>query len=136
MKKNMSQSGTHDNDAWNFVEVAMNGFSGFTKAAVYYFYMRCEAVPDVDAVFQPFLDASLKGSSVKLNDDSSLSSSSRPSTAKKRKKNDDAIETLLEQSTAIVDMLKESREAAAQLVKASVEQQNLNQRIENCQGIG
>ena len=83
-----------------------------------------------------FLDASLKGSSVKLNDDSSLSSSSRPSTAKKRKKNDDAIETLLEQSTAIVDMLKESREAAAQLVKASVEQQNLNQRIEIAKALG
>ena len=136
MKKNMGQSGTHDNEAWNFVEAAMNGFSGFTKVAVYYFYMRCEAVPDVDAVFQPFLDASLKGSSVKLNDDSSLSSSSRPSTAKKRKKNDDAIETLLEQSTAIVDMLKESREAAAQLVKASVEQQNLNQRIEIAKALG
>ena len=40
MKKNMTKSGTHDNDAFNFVELAMWEFHGFTPIAAYYFYTR------------------------------------------------------------------------------------------------
>ena len=40
MKENMSVSGTHDNDAWNFIESAMAKTPGFTKVAVYYFYKQ------------------------------------------------------------------------------------------------
>jgi hypothetical protein len=69
MKKNMTQSGTHDNDPYNFVEIAMREFTGLTPIGVYYFYCRCEANKGIDDAFQPFLDNSLKGSSVDLGDD-------------------------------------------------------------------
>ena len=68
MKENMTVSGTHDSDAWNFVECAMSGTSGFTKVAVYYFYQRCEANSDIDTFFQPFLDPSMRGDTVSLLD--------------------------------------------------------------------
>jgi hypothetical protein len=38
--------------------------AGFTKSSVYYFYKRYVSVPEVDACFQPFLDAYLMGDSV------------------------------------------------------------------------
>jgi hypothetical protein len=82
MQKNMHQSGTHDNEAWNFVETAMKELPGLTKIACYYFYMRCEMKPEIDGVFQPFLDTTIKGSSEDLGDDYS----SMGDSAKKRKK--------------------------------------------------
>ena len=54
----MTKSGTHDNDAFNFVEVAMWEFHGFTPIAVYYFYTRCEEHTDIDCIFQPTMDES------------------------------------------------------------------------------
>ena len=36
-EKNMTKSGTHDNDPFNFVEVAMREFHGFTPIAIYFF---------------------------------------------------------------------------------------------------
>lgn len=52
-------SGTHNHVVWDFVEGALQkkGSSGITKIALYYFYMRCEEVPDIDSHFQPFLDS-------------------------------------------------------------------------------
>jgi hypothetical protein len=41
MIEKMSQSSTHNNDPWDFIEAPMRHFSGFTKIAVYYFYLRC-----------------------------------------------------------------------------------------------
>lgn len=69
IKANMTQSGTHDNEAWNFVQAAMKGMSGVTKEGAYYFYLRCEATPGIDAHFQPFMPSHLKGSSVAIGDD-------------------------------------------------------------------
>lgn len=51
MKENMTVSGTHDSNPWNFVECAMAGTRGFTKVAVYYFYQRCEANSNIDSCF-------------------------------------------------------------------------------------
>jgi hypothetical protein len=76
MIKNMTESGTHDNDLWNFVEVAMKDFSGMTKISVYYFFMRCENTDGIDAHFQPFLDQSLKGRSYDLGFNESIQHSS------------------------------------------------------------
>ena len=59
MKENMTVSGTHNSDPWNFVECAMTGVRGFTKVAVYYFYKQREANGDIDSCFQPFLDTSI-----------------------------------------------------------------------------
>ena len=38
MKENMTKSGTHDSDPYNFVKVAMRGFTGLTPISVFYFY--------------------------------------------------------------------------------------------------
>jgi hypothetical protein len=60
IQNNMTVSGTHDNAVWNFVESAMSGRggSGVTKISLYYFFMRCEMIPDIDSHFQPFLHPS------------------------------------------------------------------------------
>ena len=65
MKDNMTVSGTHDSEPWNYVDIAMNKIPGggrLSKVRILYFYWRCEEFPDVDAAFQPFLDDNLKGS--------------------------------------------------------------------------
>ena len=71
MQENMTVSGTHDNEPWNFVESAMASSGqggGFTKIAVYYFYKRCEACDGIDAVFQQFLDPAFVGDTTSLGD--------------------------------------------------------------------
>jgi hypothetical protein len=100
MKKNMVQSGTHDNDPWNFVEIAMRDFTGLTPIGVYYFYTRCEANEGVDSVFQPFLDSSLKGSSVDLGEDQSATSGS----SRKRKK-EESFEVLVGMHQKMMDQM-------------------------------
>ena len=56
----MMKSGTHDNDAFNFVQVLMQEFHGFTPIAVYILYTRCKEHMDIDCIFQPTMDESLK----------------------------------------------------------------------------
>ena len=51
MKENMTKSGTHDSDPYNFVKVAMRGFTGLTPISVFYFYKWCDEHPDIDLVF-------------------------------------------------------------------------------------
>jgi hypothetical protein len=43
MKQNMATSREHDNDPYNFVDVAMKkvGGTGLTKTGCYYFFQRC-----------------------------------------------------------------------------------------------
>jgi hypothetical protein len=66
MKENMTVSGTHDNEPWNFVESAMTKVPGFTKISVYYLFKQCEACDGIDSVFQPFLDAAMVGDTTSL----------------------------------------------------------------------
>jgi hypothetical protein len=47
IKKLMTASGTHNSDAWKFVEAAMKMFAGFTKVGIFYFWTRCEASSNV-----------------------------------------------------------------------------------------
>ena len=76
----MTKSGTHDNDAFNFVQVAMQEFHGFTSIAVYYFYTRCKEHSDIASIFQLTMDESLKGNSITVaNDDSDTPPSSEES---------------------------------------------------------
>jgi hypothetical protein len=77
MKENMTKSGTHDNDPYNFVAPVLHGNNQITIMAAYYFYKRCEDYPDIDASFQPFMDSRLKGSTEDLNGDDADSSSPR-----------------------------------------------------------
>lgn len=79
MKENMTVSGTHDSDPWNFVECAMAGTRGFSKVAVYYFHQGCQANSDIDSCFQRFLDTSIRGDTVSLlgdDDDDDVDGSS------------------------------------------------------------
>ncbi len=46
--------------------------TGLIKVAVYYFYMWCKMIPEIDARFMSFLDPSLKGSSCSIGEVSSL----------------------------------------------------------------
>jgi hypothetical protein len=59
----MTNLGSHSNNEWDFVEGAMKGFPGFTKISVFYFFIRCDVVKDIDCNFIPFLDEGLKGDS-------------------------------------------------------------------------
>lgn len=113
MIKNMTESGTHDNDPWNFVEVAMKNFSGMTKVSVYYFFMRCENTDGVDAHFQPFLDQSLKGGSCDLGDIESIQHST------KKRKIEDALTLIANQGATLVHFLSESVEDRNAIVKAN-----------------
>ena len=67
----MTKSGSHDNDAFNFVQVAMQEFHGLTPIAVYYFCTRCEEHSESDCIFQPTMDESLKGNSITVANDNS-----------------------------------------------------------------
>ena len=75
MKENMTKSGTHDSDPYNFVEVAMRGFTGLTQ---------CDEHPDIDSMFQPFMNDNLKGNSITLGtcDDDDTSPPTIGSTSK------------------------------------------------------
>jgi hypothetical protein len=75
MRDNMTLSGTHDSDPWNFIDHAMNKIPGgwqLPKVGVWYFYLRCEEFPDVDAAFQIFLDDGLKGSTTDVISETGL----------------------------------------------------------------
>jgi hypothetical protein len=95
MKENMTTSGTHDNNAWNFVEAAMRHVPGYTKISVYYFHTRCEQNPGVEAQFVTFLDDSLKGDTLDL---CSPESEDRLSAKKKRAAEEKSVQKLVDQS--------------------------------------
>jgi hypothetical protein len=88
MKDNMTVSGTHNSDPWNFVDIAnkIPGGRRLPKVGVLYFYRRCEEFPDVDAAFQTFLDDSLKGSTIEVNHRSSTDSNKQSSKKFKEEK--------------------------------------------------
>jgi hypothetical protein len=63
IQEDMSKLGTHNHVVWDLVKGALQrkGSSGFTKIALYYIYMRCKKVADINSHFQPFLDRSMSG---------------------------------------------------------------------------
>jgi hypothetical protein len=149
MKENMTVSGTHDNEPWNFVESAMTKVQGFTKIAVYYFYRRCEACDGIDSVFQPFLDAAMIGDTTSLggcsNDDSgqedaeddgsistTTTSASRTTIGRKKqrrvKEEDDALNnkysTLIDQGQMTLQHMEES--ANREKARFELEQESAN----------
>ena len=107
--KNMMKSGTHDNDTFNFVQVAMREFHGFTPITVYYFYTRCKEHLDIDCIFQPTMDESLKGNSITVaNDDTDSPPSSVESKMTQSSKGDNILSTIMKQGQATVDLLQSS----------------------------
>ena len=63
--------GTLKDVVWDFVEGALQkkGFSGITKIALYYFYMRFDVEADIDSDFQSFLDRRMIGDTCESLDD-------------------------------------------------------------------
>jgi hypothetical protein len=116
IKQNMNVSGTHDNEAWNFIESGMRDFeTGFTKIAVYYFYVRCEQTMGIDSVFQPFLDPSLRSDSSTLGwieDVDDYDSRSKSSTKKRDRETtpDPVLQSLLQQGNTMIQHLAEAAE--------------------------
>ena len=110
MKENMRKSGTHDSDPYNFVEVAMRGFTRLTPISVFYFYKQCDEHPDIDSVFQPFMNDALKGNSITLGtcDDNDTSPSTLASTSKTVLF--DQMDTMVQQGNQLLERLKTSVE--------------------------
>jgi hypothetical protein len=137
MKENMTVSGTHDNSAYNFLDIAMNKVKGakiLSKIGMYYFYCRCEEHDDIDASFQPFLDGSIRGSTAcesslsdELEEDESLKtnkSSFDPKTDEKklRKK---AYESIGVMTTHAANMYKEMQAANEELKRNNRAKNNM-----------
>jgi hypothetical protein len=64
LDKNMTTSGEHNNEPYNFVDVAIQkaGGSGLTKIACYYFIALCKANPEVNVRFTDTMEEGLMGS--------------------------------------------------------------------------
>jgi hypothetical protein len=71
----MQKSGEHDNEPFNYMQLAVKDISSITVDAAYYFYMRCEEYPEIDAEFQSFMNPELKGSSEDFGPEGSATSS-------------------------------------------------------------
>jgi hypothetical protein len=71
--KNMTASGEHDNEPFNFIDVAMKkagGGSTLTKLGCYYFITLCKANPEVNVRFVDTMEKDLMGSTAeKLTDE-------------------------------------------------------------------
>ena len=104
------KSGTHESDPCNFIKVAMRGFTGLTPISAFYFYKQCDEHPDIDSVFQPFMNDDLKGNSITLGtcDDDDTSPSTIGSTSKSVLF--DQMDTMVKQGSQLLDLLKMSVE--------------------------
>ena len=119
MKKNMQTSGEHDNDPYNFVEVAMKkvGKAGLDILGCYYFYMRCELNPEVDVRFTVEMDDVLKGNTAELE----LSQKQQVKSTEKK----DAFAAVMKMSntaSSIAEAMEETNRLAAQAQLISVVQ--------------
>ena len=87
----------------------MKEFHGFPPIVIYYFFIRCEEHSDIDSVFQPTMDDTLKGSSLfVLNKDSDNTPNSEESQLTKPITADQHLSTLMEQGKAMVALLQSS----------------------------
>lgn len=75
VKQMMQKSGEHDNEPFNYMQLAVKDIASITVDAAYYFYMRCEEYPEIDAEFQSFMNPELKGSSEDVGPEGSATSS-------------------------------------------------------------
>jgi hypothetical protein len=146
LKENMTVSGTHKNELWNFVKCAMTKVQGFTKIAAYYFYKRFEVYDEIDSVFQPFLCQAFVGDTTTLGgcndsdeDDGGSISTTSTSTSLRTKKHmkveidipfEEKYLTLIDQG----QMTLQHREESAHREKArfELEQESANRAKARC----
>jgi hypothetical protein len=117
VQKNMTVSGEHDSDPFNFVECAMRrvGKAGLGHIGCYYFLIRCNAFPEIDVRFSQTLDTSVGG-----NTDNGPSPPSSGSTKKV------AVEMM-------ADISNFSREIAAEMKETNRLSQEANKLVKNQQ---
>jgi hypothetical protein len=119
IKQRMTVSGTHDNDAWNFVEGVMRAYPGYTKISVYYFYTRCDANPGVESQFVTFLDNALKGDTTTI---CSPMSDDKSSVKKNKATEDNYLHTLVDQSRKMIRLMADSANDRKKLLENSDKQ--------------
>jgi hypothetical protein len=113
MKQEMTVSGTHDSDPWSFVERAMSAHdsSGITKISLYYFFVRCEAIPGIDESFHPLLGPACVGASADcVTEDASSLSQQTGSYKKQRTQQDAILDDMVDQGKALLNYLREASE--------------------------
>jgi hypothetical protein len=112
IQKNMTLSGEHDSDPYNFVDVAIKnvGGSGLTTLGCYYFFKRCEDNPEVDVSFANEMDKSLKGNT----DTTYLDSKVANTYSSGKKRTYEAIEQMSNAAQCLVNEMKETNRLAKQ----------------------
>jgi hypothetical protein len=126
MKKNMTISGEHDNNAYNFIDVAMKnvGSTGLAKLGCYYFYLRCEENPEVDVRFADRMDDVLMGNTDgPLEQPISATSSGSGNSDKKRAYT--AIVDMSNVAITIADEMKETNRLAKETANEMKEKNRL-----------
>jgi hypothetical protein len=89
--RNMTCSGTHNSDPWDFLDSALANVPGIGKMESYYFVKRCTHIVDMDSAFRPFLSDEVKGGSNTSSESmlaSSVSSSNVRETKSKKQGNE------------------------------------------------
>jgi hypothetical protein len=114
---NMTLSGTHDSDTWNFIEPALktSKVSGLNPIELYYFVMHCKAHPEVDAVFSIFLEEGIKCESTEDPTDGGAGTAKTPN-----KMHNELLNQMKETSKVAAAMLEFSKDAAQQRAESNI----------------
>jgi hypothetical protein len=109
------------------VQGALKSSSGYTVAAAYYFYMRCEEHPNIDMHFSQRLEPHLLGDSETMGD---LETMLGLASAGKRKSptNNDGYLDMMDHSRDIVSIMRENQQERNKQAKRRDE---INERKEN-----
>jgi hypothetical protein len=126
MQQNMTVSGEHDSDPYNFVEVAMKkiGKSGLTLLGCYYFFKLCDKNPEVDVSHSIQMDDILKGNT---DDDNNIDGSLKNKNDNQKKRAYAAMAEIADVTKNISVEMKETNRLAQQSVDAVKETNRLAQ---------
>ena len=139
MKVNMTASGEHDSDPYNFVDLAMKSAkatSVLTKIGCYYFFQRCvEKNQEIDDTFGDTMDEALKG-----NTNSSLSpsplSDSAASTIKNSSSEKKRAYTAIENISSSLNSISAQVTAQTEIAQRATDISQRAQLIELAKSLG
>jgi hypothetical protein len=139
VQANMTTSGEHDSDAYNFMDIAMKNVksSGLTKIGCYYFFVRCDAKPEIDVRFNDRMEASLMGNTDTPLSDLSVGTGANFSNERKR-----AYAAISDMSSVVVVIAEEMKttnrlaEKSAVAIEASNELKKQKNLIAMAQHLG
>ena len=126
VQKNMTQSGTHESDPYDFMEHAIrkSSVSRCPPLAAFYFFIRCDDNPEIDAATQDCLDIEMEGSTSESFIDSVVPRSTD------RKRAYAAIAEISETTKRIAFEMKASVRVAEEAVRNVEATERRKQRIE------